>query len=309
MQVQVDQVKAHVARTDQAHQGVHVGSVVVQQASRLVHQGRDLLDAGHEKPQGAGIGQHQAGHGGIEVGPERFQVHSSLGVGGNRDHLKARQRCTGRVGAMGGVGHQDPGSLLSLVLEIAADHEQRRDLAVSSRRRLQGDGLHPRDLGQAILQGVHQGQRPLCRRLGLEGMDGRESGKGGSLLVDPRVVLHRARTQGVEVGIHREVELREAREVAQDIQFGQLGQGRGGLAKHRRRKEFLWLNLRAVRLRRHGPPAPGTGLLEEGRFTRLHRVTSTGACTRASNSSASPSTSWRRVNSVQQTRRPSANSG
>ena len=44
------------------------------------------------------------------------------------------------------------------------------------------------------------------------------------VLVDPRVVLHSARAQGVKDRVDREVALREMREVADNVEFADLGQ-------------------------------------------------------------------------------------
>ena len=51
MQVEVHDVKAHVARTSYAHNGVEVCAVVVEQAAGFVNYARDLFDVGFEKTE------------------------------------------------------------------------------------------------------------------------------------------------------------------------------------------------------------------------------------------------------------------
>ena len=61
VQVQVDYVKAHVARPDFAHDGVEVGAVVIGQAACLPDDLGDLQNVLIEYTQGVGVRQHQAG--------------------------------------------------------------------------------------------------------------------------------------------------------------------------------------------------------------------------------------------------------
>src|SRR5262249_40180696 len=76
-------------------------------------------------------------------------------------------------------------------------------------------------------------------------------------LVDPRVVLHRARAEWIEAGVDPEVARRERREVAQHLGLGQLGQARRRFAA-----VPLWeLRHRQVGARGGEAAAPGVRLL------------------------------------------------
>ena len=62
MQVQVHDVEAHVPGTDHAHERVHVGAVIVQQAAGGVNQRSNGLDLCLEQAQRVGVGHHDAGY-------------------------------------------------------------------------------------------------------------------------------------------------------------------------------------------------------------------------------------------------------
>jgi hypothetical protein len=82
-----------------------------------------------------------------------------------------------------------------------------------------------RDGFQVLLQFVHQLERALRQRFGLQRVCVREARKRGDFLVDARVVFHRARAERVEADIDAIVALRQARVVAQRVQFTHFGQG------------------------------------------------------------------------------------
>ena len=65
---------------------------------------------------------------------------------------------------------------------------------------------------------------PCASSAGCSGCASREAGHGGDGVVDLRVELHRAGAERVHVRVDRPVELREAREVAHDVELRQLGQ-------------------------------------------------------------------------------------
>ena len=62
VQVEVDDVEAHVARPREAHDGVQVGAVVVERGPDAVHDPGDLLDVLVEQAERVRVRQHQAGH-------------------------------------------------------------------------------------------------------------------------------------------------------------------------------------------------------------------------------------------------------
>ncbi len=65
VQVEVQHVHAQGPHVDDAHHGVHVGPVAVDQPALGVHDGGDLADVLLEQPQGVGVGDHDAGGVGV----------------------------------------------------------------------------------------------------------------------------------------------------------------------------------------------------------------------------------------------------
>ena len=61
VQVEVDDVEAHVARARAPHHRVEVRAVVVERRARVVDERGDLLDVRVEQPERVRVGEHQAG--------------------------------------------------------------------------------------------------------------------------------------------------------------------------------------------------------------------------------------------------------
>ena len=147
VEVQVDQVEAHVAGADHAHDGVEVGAVVVAQAAGVVDDLGDGQDVGVEEAQGVGVGEHEGGGVGAGGRPQGLQVHAALRIGGHVDHGEAAHGGGGRVGAVGGVGDQDlgPGGI-SPVQVVLLHHQQGGEFPVGAGGGLEGHGVHAGDL-------------------------------------------------------------------------------------------------------------------------------------------------------------------
>ena len=164
VQVHVHDVEAHVARPDDAQDGVEVGAVVVEQPPDAVDGGGDLGDVLLEESEGVRIGQHDAGDVLVEDRPQRGHVHASAIVAGHRDHLVAAQGHRRRVGAVGGVRDDDLVPCRPLGVVPGPHEEQTGELAGRTRCRLQGGRGHAGHLAQRLLQLDEQLQPPLGQR-------------------------------------------------------------------------------------------------------------------------------------------------
>ena len=154
--------------------------------------------SGIEQPQRVGVREHEAGDVRVENRLERFDVDQAVLVAGDRDGLVPAHRDGGRVGAVRRVGNHD---LLARVAGSGVSRtkaHQGSELAVRTGGRLQRHARKPRDLGQRLLKPEHELERTLHAR--------REAGSGWMpekpssrlhVLVDARVVLHRARAERV----------------------------------------------------------------------------------------------------------------
>ena len=224
VQVEVDDVEAHVAGPGVAHHRVQVRAVVVERRAHVVDDVRDLLDRGVEQPERVRVGQHQAGDVVAGLRLEVVDVDAALVVRPDLDHLVARHRHRRRVGAVGGVGGQDLGPRLAAVGVVGTGEQDARQLAVGPGARLERDVRQAGDLRQRGLQLPHQPQRALGAARVLERMQAGVPRQRGDPLVQLRVVLHRARPERVEAGVEVEVALREPVEVADDLRLGDLRQ-------------------------------------------------------------------------------------
>ncbi len=107
MQVEVHDIKAEVAGTNDPKQGVEVGAIAINQTAGFVHQADHFDDIFIKEAQRVGISQHQAGQGLIAFSFECFQVHVAAFIRGQGNHIESTHRGGGRVGAVGGIGDQD----------------------------------------------------------------------------------------------------------------------------------------------------------------------------------------------------------
>ena len=113
---------------------------------------------------------------------------------------------------------------------IGADHGDAGELAVRAGHGRQRHALHARDFLQHLLQFEHAGEKALPGGFRRQRMAVQEARQHGVLVTGLRVVLHRARSERIEVRVDGEVELREPREVAHDFELAHFRQQRRLLA-------------------------------------------------------------------------------
>src|ERR1700676_4623013 len=83
--------------------------------------------------------------------------------------------------------------------------------------------VHPGYLGERRLQARHQLERALrqmCRR---QRMQSGKAGKRRHLVVEHRIILHRARAERIELERLPEVELREAQKMTHHLLLAEFG--------------------------------------------------------------------------------------
>ena len=199
MQVQVNHIKAGVARADDAHDGVEVGAVIVAQAAGLVDNLGDLGDVRVEQADGVGVGEHQPC--GVLVGclTQRLDIDAAVGERRDADDMKARHSGGGGVGAVSRVRNQDvDAALMAVCLVIFFNQHQTGQLTVCARCRLEGHVVHAGDLAQILSGKVERLQAALYSLLRLQRMDAGKAGKGGNLIVYFGVIFHGAGAERVE---------------------------------------------------------------------------------------------------------------
>src|SRR5271166_859666 len=153
---------------------------------------RDLLDFWFEDSERVGIGDHQSRDVFADGALDLACLDIAALAGSNRRDLETRQRGTGWIGAMGGVWNQNLVPVLAMVAMKSARDEQPGELALRARRRMERDRVHTRNLGQRGLELPHQAKRALRQMIRRMRMELSESLEAGHLVVDDRIVLHRA---------------------------------------------------------------------------------------------------------------------
>jgi hypothetical protein len=232
VEVEVDDVEPHVARTRDPADGVQVRTVVVHERARAVEDRGDLLDVLVEEPERGRVREHEARRVLVDLRAEVLDVDVAARVGLHRRHLVARHRHARRIRPMRRVGNHNLAARLGLaaVGEVRAHQEQARQLALRPGGGLEGDRGQAGDLGEDSLQAPHQLEGSLRALLFLQRMEILEAGQVDDPLVHARVVLHRAGPERIEAGVNAERPRREVREVADQLGLGDLGEPRRPLA-------------------------------------------------------------------------------
>ncbi len=78
VEIEVDDIEAHVTRPEAADEGVEVRTIVVGEAAGLVDQLADLPDVALEEPEGVRVGQHDAGDVVAQEAAKSLQIYQAL---------------------------------------------------------------------------------------------------------------------------------------------------------------------------------------------------------------------------------------
>src|SRR5690606_7835941 len=135
------------------------------------------------------------------------------------------------------------------------------ELAMRAGLRRQRDGRHAREFHEIVRERLHELDGALHRALRLEGMDVADAGKARHLLVEARVVLHRAGAERIQPAVDGVVLAREAYVMAHG-----LGLGEAGEADLRLALETTETRLRLGRRRKVDARAPYVADLEDQRL-------------------------------------------
>ena len=191
----------------------------------------DFQNVGVKQAQRVGVGEHQTGGIRSHGGAQGVQIHAAFGIGGHRHHRKTRHDGGSRVGAVGGIRHNNFGAGgVATALMVAADEQQAGVLSVGACGRLQRHAVHAGDLTEHRLGFGQHLEAPLDRPGGLEGMNPGKSGQRGHLLVDAGIVFHGARAERVKAAVDAVNMTAQLRIVAAEIGFADLRQGGSRIA-------------------------------------------------------------------------------
>ncbi len=165
VEVEVAYIRADVTRIGEAHLGVHVGAVHVEEAAVAVDDVHNLADTDLEYAVRRRIGDHHAGQpvaGSGSFFGQFFHIDVAVVVATDQDDLVAGHRGGCRVGAMGGGRDDHDAAVGSAVgVEVASDGHQASIFAGRAAVRLQGAAVEAGDDGQVVLQFMDYLQRAL----------------------------------------------------------------------------------------------------------------------------------------------------
>ena len=266
MQVEVHHVDPEVAGPRDAEQRVQVGAVAVDQPAPGVHDLRDPRDVLLEEAERARVGDHQRRDLGRHALRDLLGMQHAVLARRHRDHGVAVERGAGGVGAVRGVGDQHLAPLLAALLVVGADHHDPRQLALGAGRRLERHAVHPADLGELALELPGELEEALQQGHGLHRVRRGKASQSRDLLVDLRVVLHRAGAERIEAEVDRGVPGREPREVPDHVHFGELREPFEILAQRRASQHRRGVALGDVARRERESDAPRTAALEAQRL-------------------------------------------
>ena len=182
--------------------------------------------SGSNRPQVLGLVIITAATSGPEPRLQRLEIDAAGRV--RRDVLDAIAGEGGgrRVGAVRAFRDEDDLALVAARFERRADAEQAAQLAMRAGLRAHRDAVHAGELEQPDGELVDHLQRALDRLLRLERVDVGEARQPRDLLVEARVVLHRARAEREQAEVDRVILPRQARVVAHRLGLAEARQGR-----------------------------------------------------------------------------------
>ena len=137
VEVDVDDVEAHVAGPRDAADGIEVRPVVVHEGAGAVEDPLHLLDPLVEETERRRVREHEAGRRLVDLPAEVVEVDVAAGVRRHLHELVARHRHARRVRAVSGVRHDDspPRVVLATVGEVRVHEHEARQLALRARPR------------------------------------------------------------------------------------------------------------------------------------------------------------------------------
>ena len=272
MQVQMHAVEAHVAHTHSAHNGVHVGTIVIKQRVHGVKDAHDVLQVPFHEAEGIGAGHHHAGDvlavlvdgrlhgGGIDDAVRRLQ----------RDNLKAGHMGRSGVRAVSGVRNEHDVTAAALGPVVSGDEGHAGEFTVGASHGLKRETLHARDLAQPFLglienlKGTLAGSGTGFAELGQHGMHAGESRKGADSLGELGVILHGAGAERIEIGVNAVVQFREAGKMTHDVELTAFRHPGSGSAQQAGREHVTGFGLGRILIEDYAAgDAPGDGFVKD----------------------------------------------
>src|SRR5579863_1819494 len=141
MQIEMDDIEAHVAGTSDAQYRVGIRAIVVKLSTGLMYHHRYLRDIAIEEAERVGVGHHNRRdicRVGVQQGTQMLHINAAcLRVALDLDRFIIGKCRAGGVGAVCVVGNQHEIAMsLTLALVLGLDEHQSRQFTVRTSRRL-----------------------------------------------------------------------------------------------------------------------------------------------------------------------------
>ena len=235
VQVQVAHVAAKLSGRSQTDQRVHVGAIHIHAATVAVHQGAQVFHTGLKDTVGAGVGDHDGRQVGTVLLTFGFQIgHIDVAVGitGGHHHLHATHRGAGRVGAVGAAGNQaDVAVALTARRMKTTDRHHASVFTLAAGVGLQADAGVAGGLTQPGTQLFVQLRVTFALVGRAERVNVGKLRPGDGNHLAGGVEFHGAAAQRDHAAVQRQIEIRQAANVAQHAGLGVVG------VEHRVRQE------------------------------------------------------------------------
>ena len=241
-----------------------------------MHEACDFRNLLFKDTQRVRVRHHHAGDVVAKKRFEVFHVNRSVGRALHLYDLQTADGGRGRIGAVSRVGHDDLCAACVAPFHVVRTyHHEARQFAVSSGVGVQGEAAQSGNFRQGFLHLVVEFQRALAERGILCGVNLRKSRQCGQLLVDFRIILHRAAAQGVEARVHAEVVARHIRVVSHHGQFVRFRQFGGRCLAHQVFRQGRELVLGAGVMGQRVALSSGFGQLkyQRGIYSAVHERT------------------------------------
>ena len=222
MQVDMHNVKAHIAGANNAHYRVQVCAVVIEQTACLVNDVGNLLNIALKQTEGGGVGEHQTRSVGADCCTQRVKINAAVGSGFDFFNFEAAHNRTCGVGAVRCIGNDDgcAGGVAAMFV-IGADMHKSGQFTVRTGSGLERESVHAADFAQAFFHVIHQAQRTLAHICIEQRMHIVK--QLGDFFVDFGVIFHRAGAERIEPVVNAEIAAGKVCVVANKIDFTQFG--------------------------------------------------------------------------------------
>ena len=178
------------------------------------------------------IGDHYPRHVRPEPCLQRLQIHAAILIRRNIFGLVAGKGGSRRISAMCAFGHQHHLAGIATSLQRGANRQHPAQFPVRPRLGAHRYAVHPGELDEPESEFVNHFQRAANRVDGLQRMDIGKARHPRNLLVEARVVFHRAGAEGKQAQIDGVVLPGKARIVPHCLGFGKAGKANGIGAFH-----------------------------------------------------------------------------